>query len=141
MNLVLIVFAYLCSRSIACDVAPRLFFDMFLEKYKLKDDSSNDADWVHDLRFILIAAQKNYVLNAPLGARPAVGATLDVMNVWKAKFDDYLIVQCAMLYGLEPGLQRRFERHGAYEMFQELKLIFQANTRVERYEVSNKFYS
>ena len=26
-------------------------------------------------------------------------------------------------------------------MFQELKLIFQANTRVERYEVSNKFYS
>ena len=26
-------------------------------------------------------------------------------------------------------------------MFQELKLIFQANSRVERYEVSNKFYS
>ena len=26
-------------------------------------------------------------------------------------------------------------------MFQELKLIFQANTRVVRYEVSNKFYS
>ena len=46
-----------------------------------------------------------------------------------------------MLYGLEPGLQWRFERHGAYEMFQELKLIFQANARIERYEVSNKFYS
>ena len=41
-----------------------------------------------------------------------------------------------MLNGLESGLQRRFERHGPYEMFQELKLIFQANTRVERYEVS-----
>ena len=62
------------------------------------------------------------------------------MNVWQARFD-YLIVQCAMLYGLESGLQRRFERHGAYEMFHELKLIFQANARVERYEVSNKFYS
>ena len=46
-----------------------------------------------------------------------------------------------MLNGLESGLQRRFERHGAYEMFQELKLIFQENARVERYEVSNKFYS
>ena len=46
-----------------------------------------------------------------------------------------------MLNGLESGLQRRFERHGPYEMFQELKLIFHANTRVERYEVSNKFYS
>src|SRR6266511_3470484 len=46
-----------------------------------------------------------------------------------------------MLYGLESGLQRCFERYGAYEMFQDLKLIFQANCRVERYEVSNKFYS
>src|SRR5215216_7708616 len=46
-----------------------------------------------------------------------------------------------MLYGLESGLQRRFERHGAYEIFQEQKLIFQANARVERYEVSNKFHS
>ena len=45
-----------------------------------------------------------------------------------------------MLNGLESGLQRRFERQGPYEMFQELKLIFQENTRVERYEVSNKFY-
>ena len=46
-----------------------------------------------------------------------------------------------MLNGLESGFQRRFERHGPYEMFQELKLIFQANARTERYEVSNKFYS
>ena len=40
---------------------------MFLEKTKLKRDSSNDADWFRDLRIILIAAQKNYVLDAPLG--------------------------------------------------------------------------
>ena len=63
------------------------------------------------------------------------------MNVWQARSGDYSIVQCAMLYGLEPGLHKRFERHRAYEMFQELKLIFQANSRVERYEVSNKFFS
>ena len=65
---------------------------MFLEKNKLKDDSSNDADWVHDLRIILIAAQNNYVLDAPLGDRPIAGADADVMNVWPARHDDYLIV-------------------------------------------------
>ena len=107
----------------------------------MKDDGSNYTDWVRNLRIILIAAQKNYVLEAPLGARPAAGATPDIVNVWQSKADDYSIVQCAMLYGLEPGLQRHFERHGAYEMFQELKLIFQANARIDRYEVSNKFYS
>ena len=65
---------------------------MFQEKNKLKDDSSNDADWVRDLRIILIAAQKNYVLDAPLGDRPIAGADEDVMNVWRARYDDYLIV-------------------------------------------------
>ena len=47
----------------------------------LKDVSSNDADLVRDLRIILIVAQKNYVLDAPLGDRPIAGANADVMNI------------------------------------------------------------
>ena len=46
-----------------------------------------------------------------------------------------------MLYGLEPRLQKRFERHGAYEMLQELKLVFQTYARVERYETSDKYFA
>ena len=46
-----------------------LNFNAFLEKAKLKDDGSNYTDWVRNLRIILIAAQKNYVLEAPLGAK------------------------------------------------------------------------
>ena len=65
---------------------------MFLEKTKLKNVSSNNADWIHDLRIILIAAQKNYVLDAPLGDRPIAGANADVMNVVQARYDEYLIV-------------------------------------------------
>ena len=72
MNLVLIVFAYLCCRSMARATVP-LNFNVFLEKAKLKDDVSNYTDWVRDLRIILIVAQKNYVLDASLGERPAVG--------------------------------------------------------------------
>ena len=65
---------------------------MFLEKTKLKNVSSNDADWIRDPRIILIAAQKNYVLDAPLGDIPIAGADADIMNVWLAQYDDYLIV-------------------------------------------------
>ena len=82
-----------------------LNFNAFLEKAKLKDDGSNYTDWVRNLRIILIAAQKNYALEAPLGAKPDIGATPDVMNAWQSKDDDYSIVQCGMLYGLEPGLK------------------------------------
>ena len=118
-----------------------LNFNAFLEKTKLKDDGSNYTDWVRNLRIILIAAKRAYVLEAPLGDAPEFPATQDVMNAWQSRSDDYSLVQCGMLYSLESGLQKRFEQHGAYEMFQELKMVFQAHARVERYEVSDKFYS
>ena len=39
-----------------------------------------------------------------------------------------------MLYGLEPGLKKCFERHRAYNMLQELKLVFQTHAHVsEKY--------
>ena len=69
-----------------------LNFNAFLEKAKLKDDGSNYMNWVRNLRIILIAAQKNYVLDAPLGERPAAGAEDDVVNVWQARSDDYSLV-------------------------------------------------
>ena len=47
-----------------------LNFNVLLEKAKLKDGGSNYTDWVRNLRIILIATQKNSVLEAPLGARP-----------------------------------------------------------------------
>ena len=80
MNLVLIVFAYLCCRSMARATVP-LNFNAFLEKAKSKDDGSNYTDLVHNLRIILLAAQKNYVLDAPLGDEPIAGADADVMNI------------------------------------------------------------
>ena len=69
-----------------------LNFNAFLEKAKLKDDVSNYTDWVRNLRIILIAAQKSYVLEALLGARPTADATDNVKNVWQSKADDYSIV-------------------------------------------------
>ena len=46
-----------------------------------------------------------------------------------------------MRYVLEPGLQKCFERHGAYEMFQELKLVFQTHAHVERYATFDKYFA
>ena len=46
-----------------------------------------------------------------------------------------------MLYGLESGLQTCFERHREYEMFQELKLVFQTHAHVERYETFDKHFA
>ena len=44
MNLVLVVFAYLCCTSMDRATVP-LNFNALLEKAKLKDDGSNYTDW------------------------------------------------------------------------------------------------
>ena len=46
-----------------------------------------------------------------------------------------------MHYVFEPGLHNCFERHRAYEMFQELKLVFQTHARVKRYATSDKYFA
>ena len=76
-----------------------LNYNAFLQKAKLKDEDSNYTDWVHNLRIILVAAQKYYVLEAPLGVPPAP-ATTDIVKAWQTRVEDYSIVQCAMLYNL-----------------------------------------
>ena len=60
-----------------------LNFNTFLEKTKLKDDGSNYTDWVCNLRIILIAAKRSYVLEAPLGDAPTSDVAQDVLNVWQ----------------------------------------------------------
>ena len=62
-----------------------LNFNAFLEKAKLKDDGRTYRDWVRNLRIILIAAQTNYVLEAPLGARPAADVLMTLRTPGRAK--------------------------------------------------------
>ena len=73
-----------------------LNFNAFLEKTKLKDDGRNYTDWVRNLRIILIAGKKTYVLEAPLGDA-SIPENQDIMNAWQSRADDYSLVQCGML--------------------------------------------
>ena len=66
-------------------------FNAFLEKTRLKDDGSNYSDWVRNLRIILIADRKQYVLEGPLGDAP-VPENQDIMNAWQSRADDYSLV-------------------------------------------------
>ena len=70
-------------------------FNTFLEKTKLKDSGSSYTDWVRNLRIILIAPKKAYVLEAPLGDAPVFPATQDVMNAWQSRSDDYSMFSAA----------------------------------------------
>src|SRR3954453_1956931 len=101
---------------------PTINFNAFLEKEKLKNTRSNFTDWFRNLRIVLNAGQKTYVLVAPLGDTPAMDAPAEVKNVYLSRKDDYGVVQCAILYGLESELQKRFESRDPSEIIKELKM-------------------
>ena len=58
-------------------------FNAFLDKEKLKTSGTNFTDWYRNLRIILVAAKKVYVLDAPLGAAPLPMATVDEANAYE----------------------------------------------------------
>src|SRR4051812_39345674 len=104
--------------------APTINFNAFLEKEKLKNNGSNLADWLRNLRIVLNAGNLTYVLDAPLGDTPAADATDEVKNVFLARKNKYSKVQCAILYGLESELHKRFENHDPHDIVRDLKMIF-----------------
>src|SRR3954462_14639756 len=102
--------------------APTINFNAFLEKEKLKNNGSNFTDWLRNLRIILNAGNLTYVLDAPLGDPPAADATDEVKNVLLTRKNQYSIVQCDILYGLESELQKRFENHDQHDIVRKLKM-------------------
>jgi hypothetical protein len=72
------------------------------------------------MRIVLTAGQLTYVLDAPLGAPPAETAPDEVKNVYLTRKTHYSTIQCAILYGLESELQKRFENHDPHDIITEL---------------------
>src|SRR3954463_1274828 len=99
----------------------------------------NFADWFRNLRIVLNAGNLTYVLDALLGDPPAADSTNEVKNVYLTRKNQYSTFQCAILYGLESELQKRFENHDPHDIIRELKMIFEAHATVESYEASENF--
>ena len=102
-------------------MAPPTFnFNMFMEKEKLANNGSNFTNWALNLRILLTACKKLYVLEAPLGDQPADDASEEDKNVFLTQQEDHSIVHCGILYGLEPELRKRFENINAFDTMGEL---------------------
>ena len=104
-----------------------------MEKEKLATNGSNFTEWAMNLRILLSAAQKQYVLEAPLGPPPFDDAPDEEKNVYQTRQEDHNLVHCGILYGLEPELRKRFENGNAFDTMGELKMIFDTHAAVESY--------
>ena len=110
-------------------------------KEKLVANGSNFTNSAINLRILLTAAQKQYVLEAPLGPPPAPDAPDEENNVYVTRQEDHNLVYCGILYGLEPELRKHFENGNTFDIMGELKMIFDTHATIESYDASEKFFS
>jgi len=83
-----------------------------------------------NLRILLSAAQKQYVLEAMLAPPPFDDAHDEEKNAYQTRQEDHNLVHCGILYGLEPELRKHFENGNAFNTMGGLKMIFDTHAAV-----------
>ena len=114
-------------------------FASVLENNKL--DGTNFNDWYRTLRIILKAQKKEYVLDAPLGDPPAETAPVNARRAFEKHQNDSIEVSCLMLVTMSPDLQRKLEDVTAYEMIQQLKVMYEEAPRVEKSRLAKELFN
>ncbi|KAI3735241.1 hypothetical protein L6452_14733 [Arctium lappa] len=109
-----------------------------LEKEKL--NGTNFIYWYRNLRIVLKAEKKLYVLEQQIPEEPNSSAPRTERDTFKKHDEDALDVSCLMLITMEPELQKQHENMGAFDMIEHLKLLFQEQARHERYETSKELF-
>src|SRR6266540_5915428 len=109
-----------------------------LEKEKLNE--TNFIDWIRNLRIVLKQERKDYVLENPIPPEPAANAPRAERDAYKKHSGDAVDATCLMLATMNSELQKQFENMMAFNIVMQLKKLFQAQARVERYEMTKALH-
>ncbi|GKA54576.1 reverse transcriptase domain-containing protein [Tanacetum coccineum] len=82
-----------------------------------------------------------YVIEQPLPAAPAVDSEAQVLSQWNAIYDAYNEVACLILGSMTLELHRHFKNSSPYDMIKELKVMFEKQAEVERFELIQTFHA
>ncbi|GKF13643.1 hypothetical protein Tco_0055105, partial [Tanacetum coccineum] len=82
-----------------------------------------------------------YVIEQPLPAALAANSEANVLLEWNASYDAYNEVACLILGSITPELHRQFENSSPYDMIKELKVMFEKQAGVERFDHIQTFHA
>ena len=105
-----------------------------LEMDKL--NGSNFLTWSRNLRLVLRQERKDYVLEKALPVRIGSNASHAVYNAWNKHYNVAVDVRDLILATMDSDLREQYENmESPIEMISSLKLKFQEQVRVERYQL------
>ena len=100
----------------------------------------NYADWLRNLRIVLRAEKKDYVLDSPIPEHPPEDALYVERDVYTDWIDAANVAQCVMLASMTPELQKQHEHMDAYSMLKHLKELYDVQGRTARYDISRELF-
>ncbi|GJU50924.1 retrotransposon protein, putative, ty1-copia subclass [Tanacetum coccineum] len=109
------------------------------EREKLSGTNLND--WFRQLKLVLRVEKKMYVIEQLIPPAPTTNYEAHVLADWNAVYDAHNEVACLMLESIIPKFHRQFEHSLPYDMFQELKSMFEIQDEVERFDLIQTFHS
>src|SRR6266498_1918583 len=107
---------------------------------KEKRNETNFIDWIRNLRIVLKQERKDYILQNPIPLEPAANTPRAERGAYKKHSDDAVDATCLMLATMNSELQKQFENMMAFDIVVQLKNLFQAQARVEWYEMTKALH-
>ncbi|GJS97467.1 hypothetical protein Tco_0804435 [Tanacetum coccineum] len=101
----------------------------------------NFTNWYQNLRIVLRSEGKLVHLEQPLIPLPYPVASQAARDAYNALYDAQNEVACLMLGSMSPELQRALENYKAYDMIQELKIMFEEQTKQELFDTVKALYA
>lgn len=94
-------------------------------------------DWHWTLRIVLRPEKKEYVLSTPISDSSGDVTSQEENDKYDKHFENEHSVQCIMIACMSPKLQKRFMDSGTdvFSVMNQLKKIFQEQTRIDWYKV------
>ncbi|XP_074367021.1 uncharacterized protein LOC141707638 isoform X1 [Apium graveolens] len=109
-----------------------------LDAHKLT--GPNFADWLRNLRIVLMVEKLEYVLDSPKSTEPASDAHNDEHIVYRKWIDDANVAQCIMLASINIELHKQHEHMDAHTILMHLQELYDVAGRTARYEISKELF-
>ena len=112
----------------------------FMDKFSLKEDGSNYADWEMNFRLAIQGDGKEQFLTTSVPDAPASNASANVRNSYYEFLRESGSIKNVLIFAMAPALQRRMLHLTAYQIFVKLTEMFSQNPRVLQFEAAVRFF-
>ena len=108
----------------------------FMDKFCLKEDGTNFADWEMNLRLAVQGDGKERFLTTPVPNVPALNANQNTRNSYYEFLREAGSLKNVLIFTMAPALQRRMLALTANRIFAKVTEMYSQSPRIQQFEAA-----